>query len=163
MGSKLVWDQSCHEVKVFGDKINGIKVGLRAKLSWSQSFWGQSKWDQSWFGIKVVMKSKFFRTKKMGSKLVWGQKKMGSKLSGQSFRGKVEYNRTPHYHPCKVELNLKISVTLIIMYCMENLFLMGHYESFPSCLIHTVASSFLRLDASTRTRPCLTGLPIVTD
>ena len=93
MGSKLVWDQSCHEVKVFGDKINGIKVGLRAKLSWSQSFWGQSKWDQSWFGIKVVMKSKFFRTKKMGSKLVWGQKKMGSKLSGQSFRGKVEYNQ----------------------------------------------------------------------
>ena len=93
MGSKLVWGQSCQEVKVFQDKINGIKVGLRAKLSWSQSFWGQSKWDQSWFEIKVVMKSKFFRTKKMGSKLVWGQKKMGSKLSGQSFRGKVEYNQ----------------------------------------------------------------------
>ena len=63
MGSKLIEKQICNKCKVFGDKINGIKVGLRAKLSLGQSFLGQSKWDQSWFEIKVVMKSKFLGTK----------------------------------------------------------------------------------------------------
>ena len=71
MRSKLIWGQNYPKIKVVEDKKNEIKVGLRAKLAKDQSCWGQ---------------------KKMRSKLVWGQKKSGSRLPGQNFQGKVEYN-----------------------------------------------------------------------